>query len=271
MHLPGRAAATLMTFALVAAACTFSGDTSETTTTRATGPATTTGEATSAEGSTTVTSPAGGLLLGLTAFPSQPSLKSAVTAFELAKEDGTLIAHHLDRGIPWEILLAAAPLPDGFTAQMAARRQQSEGRAVYVATAITNFARDEILGGLDGGARLPGQVDDIIGLYRQLYDHVKETYPDIVVFASFQAELGDPSVVAVPADATDIIAVSTYPYLSGDMSIPEDDYLDRFFDLGPPVAIAETGFPTGGAVVPQEGSQLRNACGQPVNEHHRSR
>ena len=155
MHLPRHAAAALITFALVAAVCTFSGDTSETTTTQATGPATTTGEATSAEGSTTVTSPAGGLLLGLTAFPSQPSFKSAVTAFELAKEDGMLIAHHLDRGIPWEILLVGNPFSDGFAAEMVARNEQAEGRVVYVATALANLARDSIPDGLDGEARPP--------------------------------------------------------------------------------------------------------------------
>ena len=235
-------------------------------------------------------------LMGLTPFPSAPSSLAVETAFRLAAEEGSLIAHHFDRGIPWEALLTGDPLPANFAEELRSRRAASAGQSVYVATAISNVARDGIPEGLDGAprpaalidagpaspeveraltawidtlvaeldpdflnvgveidlvaAKDPEAADDWLELYRRLYRHAKATYPDVTVFASFQAELGDPAVAGELADSTDLIAVSTYPYLGGDLAPPAADYLDRFSGLGPQVAIAETGFPAGVAATP---------------------
>ncbi len=239
----------------------------------------------------------GELLLGLTPFPSAPSPEAVAAAFGLAAEEGSLIAHHFDRGIPWESLLDGTPLPATFAAELRARRSASDGQGVYVALALSNVARDDIPDGLDGAARPvslagagpstpevqraltawidllvaeldpdflnvgveidlvaasdPAAAGDWLELYRRLYRHATATYPDVTVFASFQAELGDPAVLPQLVDATDLIAVSTYPYLGGDLSTPPPDYLDRFFAPGLPVAIAETGFPAGVAATPE--------------------
>lgn len=254
-------------------------------------------EADEAETSTsTATSSDAAPLLGLTAFPSSPTTDGIVRAFALAESDGSLVAHHFDGGIPWVSLISGEPIPEPFREELEARRSASEGQAVYVATAITNFERDDIPDGLNGTprpasldgagpgtpaveqaliawidvlvgalepdylnvaveldlavAKRPDLRDDLIGLYRRLYEHVKANYPEVVVFASFQAELGDPDVVAAVADATDLIAISTYPYFDG--SLRDDDFLDldRFSGFGVDVAIAETGYPSGRAATP---------------------
>lgn len=277
---------------LVAAAC--SSPPGETTLPQSPGSAST-GSTSSA--ATTPSKPAvKGPLLGFTPFPSAPTTGAVVQAFDIATSNGSLFANHFDRGIPWETLLSGDPLPEAFAAELVARRAQAQGQVIYVATAITNFERDDIPDGLDGVPRPPAlagagpaspkveealkawidllvaeldpdylnvgvEIDlavakrpdlagDLMDLYRSLYAYTKDTYPDIVVFASFQAEIGDPSVVAALADATDLIAISTYPYFNGDTSVPDSDYLDRFFNLGVDVAIAETGFPAGSANTP---------------------
>jgi hypothetical protein len=286
----------ILVLVLVAAAC--SSPTGETTLPQSPGLATTVSTSSTA---TTPSEPpsqpaAEGPLLGFTPFPSAPTTEAVVQAFEIATSNGSLFANHFDRGIPWETLLSGEPLPEAFAAELAARRAESRGQVIYVATAITNFERDDIPDGLDGAprpssldgavpsspeveralkawvdllvaelnpdylnvgveidlavAKRPQLADDLMNLYRNLYRYTKDTYPDIVVFASFQAEIGDPSVVAALADATDLIAISTYPYFDGDTSVPDADYLDRFFDLGVDVAIAETGFPAGRANSP---------------------
>ena len=90
------------------------------------------------------------------------------------------MAHHFDRGIPWESLIAGEPVPDDLAQELAARRAVSSGQEVYVAPAITNFERDDIPGGLDGAprpealqggavAKLPDRRDDLITFYRRLY------------------------------------------------------------------------------------------------------
>lgn len=237
-----------------------------------------------------------GPLLGFTPFPSAPTSEAVVRTFDIATSNGSLFANHFDRGIPWETLLSGDPLPEAFAAELAARRAESRGQVIYVATAITNFERDDIPDGLDGAPRpasldgagpaspeveralkawidllvaelepdylnvgveidlavtkRPDLADDLMGLYRTLYAYAKDAYPNVVVFASFQAELGDPTVVAALADATDLIAISTYPYFDGDAAIPDADYLNRFFNLGIDVAIAETGYPAGRANTP---------------------
>jgi hypothetical protein len=237
-----------------------------------------------------------GPLLGFTPFPSAPTSEAVVRTFDIATSNGSLFANHFDRGIPWETLLSGEPLPETFAEELKARRAESQGQVIYVATAITNFERDDIPDGLDGAPRpaslddagpaspeveralkawidllvaelepdylnvgveidlavtkRPDLADDLMGLYRTLYAYAKDAYPNVVVFASFQAELGDPTVVATLADATDLIAISTYPYFDGDAAIPDADYLDRFFNLGIDVAIAETGYPAGRANTP---------------------
>ncbi len=285
--------ALMIVVALVGAACSTPTQTSET---PPRPPGSSAVEGTSSTSTTAPESTFEGPLLGFTPFPSAPTTEAVVQAFEIATSSGSLFANHFDRGIPWETLLSGEPLPEAFAAELAARRSESQGQVIYVATAITNFERDDIPDGLDGAprpssldgagpsspeveralkawidllvaeldpdylnvgveidlavAKRPDLADDLMGLYRNLYEYTKDTYPDIVVFASFQAEIGDPSVVAALADATDLIAISTYPYFDGNAAIPDSDYLDRFFNLGVDVAIAETGFPTGSANTP---------------------
>ncbi|VAW09676.1 hypothetical protein MNBD_ACTINO02-1643 [hydrothermal vent metagenome] len=296
MTIPTTMRSLVISLVLVAAAC--SSPTGETTLLQSPGSVST--GSTSSTATTPSQPPAqpavNGPLLGFTPFPSAPTTEAVVQAFEIATSNGSLFANHFDRGIPWETLLSGEPLPEAFAAELGARRAESRGQVIYVATAITNFERDDIPDGLDGAprpssldgagpaspeveralkawvdllvaeldpdylnvgveidlavAKRPELANDLMGLYRSLYEYTKDTYPNIVVFASFQAEIGDPSVVAALADATDLIAISTYPYFDGEASVPDADYLDRFFDLGVDVAIAETGFPAGSANTP---------------------
>lgn len=99
-------------------------------------------------------------------------------------------------------------------------------------------------------ANRPDDWENLRSLYEQIYRHVKTTHPEIVVFASFQAELGDLGAFDEVTSSSDMVGVSTYPYLIAD-GVPEDDYLDRFTTAGLPLAIAETGFPASEVMSPR--------------------
>jgi hypothetical protein len=99
-------------------------------------------------------------------------------------------------------------------------------------------------------ANRPDDWDNLFGLYQDIYGHVKETHPDTVVFASFQAELGDPDVFDDVTRFSDAVGISTYPYLAAD-GIPDAEYLDRFASAGLPMLIAETGYPAGEVTSPR--------------------
>lgn len=92
--------------------------------------------------------------------------------------------------------------------------------------------------------------ESLLSLYEEIYQHVKETNEDIVVFASFQAELGEPSVLEPVAASSDLVGVSTYPYFAAD-GVPGEDYLDRYAAIGLPVVLAETGFPAAEVMSPR--------------------
>lgn len=109
-------------------------------------------------------------------------------------------------------------------------------------------------------ANRPDDWVNLLEFHQETYQRLKAEHPDLVVFASFQAELGDPSVFDSVAEYTDIVGISTYPYLLDD-DVPDDGYLARFREPGLPLAIAETGFPSEtvasprGLVAADEGTQ----------------
>jgi hypothetical protein len=99
-------------------------------------------------------------------------------------------------------------------------------------------------------ANRPDDWENLLSLYKEIYDRVKQAHPEMVVFASLQAELGDPAVFDQVMASSDVVGISTYPYLLSD-AVPDADYLDRFTTAGLPIAITETGFPAADVASPR--------------------
>jgi len=99
-------------------------------------------------------------------------------------------------------------------------------------------------------AKRPDDAEHALQLYEELAASVSEQHPEIVVFASFQAELGNPAILEMLVDEVDLIGVSTYPHILNGGSVPESGWLDRFIGHGKPIAVTETGFPAGVAGSP---------------------
>jgi len=99
----------------------------------------------------------------------------------------------------------------------------------------------------------PDQFPDYIEFTKQVYNALKEKYPELPIFLTFQIDYyyGNPET-QIPAvrgliPYTDILAVSTYPFTRypDPDQIPQDHF-SEFASLAEekPFAVAETGFPS---------------------------
>ncbi len=99
----------------------------------------------------------------------------------------------------------------------------------------------------------PDAFEDYLLFLGEVYPSLKEKYPDLPIFLTFQMELfnsypetqGQALTRLLPY--TDIIAVSSYPFTRyPDPSEIPSDYYGAFCELAPdkPFAVAETGFPS---------------------------
>jgi hypothetical protein len=159
----------------------------------------------------------------------------------LAVYVATAITNQTRDGIPTEWRGAAPPaglssfsdpeVRNGVLAWVALLAETFEPRWLNVAVEIDMYSVSR-----------PDDFHNLASLYREMYATIKGRYPDMMVFASFQMELGDRTRVAELADALDLIGISTYPYIDGG-GIPPDDFIDDLTTLGLPMAIAETGYP----------------------------
>lgn len=156
--------------------------------------------------------------------------------------EGDLAAFHFDDGIPWQGLsrppsptrpVRPSPAPGGQGIRRWVRylAEELEPDWFNLAVEINTYEVAQ-----------PADYPNLVSLYRELYEEIEAAYPDTVVFASFQMELGDPRAAEELVDALDIVGISTYPYLTGD-GFPPEDYLDSVADLALPLAVAETGYP----------------------------
>jgi len=84
-----------------------------------------------------------GTKYGLTPSPTRPGLDGVIEAYHLVGAHADLIAHHLDRCIPWAALEAGTGLPADVEAELSLRAQQTPpGLEVYVATGLSTLSRD---------------------------------------------------------------------------------------------------------------------------------
>ncbi len=108
----------------------------------------------------------------------------------------------------------------------------------------------------------PEDFEQFVSLYAEAYDAVKELSPETLVFPTFQLEelkgrlpvggVGKPQWHLVDRfePRMDLLAVSSYPGLvfPDPTQIPEGYYTDLGSKTAHPVAIAETGYPSGAGV-----------------------
>jgi hypothetical protein len=101
-------------------------------------------------------------------------------------------------------------------------------------------------------AKAPASWPDFLVLAEATYTSIKARYPDLPVFVTIQAETfqddppGQSEALRALLPFTDIIAVSTYPYLriSDPAAIPAGYYADiAALAPGKPFAISESGWP----------------------------
>jgi hypothetical protein len=129
----------------------------------------------------------------------------------------------------------------------------------YCDSIITFFQPDYFLFGIEVNLLMknaPDQWDSYMVLHREVYAHLKATYPDLPAFVSLTGiDLIDGYTDANHADQaraladvlphTDIVGLSIYPYMTGYLTnaIPTD-LIDQLAALTEqPIAITETGYP----------------------------
>lgn len=142
----------------------------------------------------------------------------------------------------------------------------------YCDTMIEFFQPDYFMFGIEVNLLMkfaPEQWDAYMVLHRQVYAHLKTTYPDLPAFISLTAvDLVEGYTDADHAnqvrafndviDYTDIVGLSVYPYMTGYMTntMPTDlfDQLAALTDK--PIAVTETGYPAQDFAINAEGLRL---------------
>lgn len=139
----------------------------------------------------------------------------------------------------------------------------------YTSYVVSNYEPDYLALGVEinmfADRVAPAQFESYLSLYHEAYTLAKGLRPEMQVFPTFQLEdlLGDLTVVHPPQWALlerfggemDVLAISTYPYLTELGSAPElrPDYYTQLVDQFPgPIMIAETAYPSR----PAEGSNV---------------
>ncbi|MFB3786478.1 MAG: hypothetical protein ACE15F_08915 [bacterium] len=79
--------------------------------------------------------------MGFTPFPWDFTEEAVSGSYRFIRENGDLIAHHIDDGVPWTEALAGRPFSAALENDWRQRRQQSEGRRVLVSVTPLNGAR----------------------------------------------------------------------------------------------------------------------------------
>lgn len=79
--------------------------------------------------------------MGFTPFPWDFSEEAVKAGYRFIRDNGDLIAHHLDSGVPWTEALAGQPFSTALENDWQQRRMQSEGRTVLVSVTPLNGSR----------------------------------------------------------------------------------------------------------------------------------
>ena len=153
-----------------------------------------------------------------------------------------------------------AGLPEGLQPEEGFLREDvKEALVAYAIYVATNYEPDYLAVGVEINmlrARSPGQFRAFLEAYVRVYDAVKSIRPQTKVFPTFQLEdlLGrltqehPPQWEAIDAfgGRIDVLAISTYPYLSSTIrlvrEIPEDYYSQLRARFAGEILISEAGY-----------------------------
>ena len=240
--------------------------------------------------------------MGFTPLPWDFTEEAFRDTYRRISENGDIVAHHLDEGVPWTEALEGRPYAENVRADIARRKANTKGREVFlsvtplaldrqslanywgtdshmpnpapfagatlnapeVKTAFTNYALDMIETFDPAFFAYAIEISDIkanpavrsqfVDLAAHVYAAVKDRHPSLPVFPTYT--LGDAASVDVGlmrdlAPYTDVVAVSTYPFVwdgvGGDAGKIPRDWFEKIAAVlpGKPFAVAETGFLAG--------------------------
>ncbi len=258
-----------------------------------------------------------GFRLAVTTFPPDFTAPAIAGGYSFSAHHGDMVAHHIDKGVPWPEAFAGTPYHERVEAELAARAVAGPGMPGYLAISPIAVTRDGLngyWGRRDRGAR-PGawrsrDFDDptvvaayvnyatdlvrrlrpaylvygievnmlaeknpaafarYVAMTAQVHGALRAAFPALPLVLSFHAGsiVDDPDhqIAAIEQllPFTDILAVSSYPYMATsvgrfgpryeDPATLPGDWFDRLAALAPdkPFAIAETGFPAESFTVP---------------------
>ena len=247
-------------------------------------------------------------LMGVTPFPYAGDTRSFSQALDYAEDDGDLIVHHFDDGIPWEQALTGADYPESYIGEMDARDIFSPDDSLrYIAVTPINFGRDGLAQTRDESGQVPLEApwdskafddpdvvtallnhidwmvdhlhpdylaygvevnmlahsrpelwDSFVRLASQVYPVLKERYPDIPIFTTFQVDWlhaypeEQEAAIRDMLPYTDILAASSYRYANQTAPADGSNYFTALHDIAPdkPFAVGETGWPAEDVVDP---------------------
>lgn len=240
-------------------------------------------------------------LMGITPFPHAGDVRSFSEALNYADDDGDLIVHHFDDGVPWQQALDGTDYPESYVGEMDARDIFSPDDSLrYVAVTPLNFGRDglaltrdesgqvpltapwdtkafddpdvvtALLNHIDWmvenlhpdylaygievnmlAHRRPDEWGSFVNMASQVYPVLKERYPDLPVFTTFQVDwlhaYPDDQAAAITdlLPYTDLMVASSYRYANQTVPLDDTGFFTALHDLAPdkPFAVGETGWP----------------------------
>ena len=255
------------------------------------------------------TPPARNFAMGFTPFPYAFSQASVDSTWDVIRDDGDLVADHLDGGVPWQEAAAGTAFDPAYASNLAdAISHAPPAHTVYLALTPINLQRDGLA--LHRGAstdeplvapwdtvafddslvirsyvaycerliqqfqpryfayaieanivaqKAPAKWPAFLVLAESTYTMLKRNHPTLPVFATIQVETlyedisGNGPAVSQLLSFSDVVAISTYPYLLGaDPTQLPADYFTGIAALAPgkPFAVTETGWPAEPIIAP---------------------
>lgn len=240
--------------------------------------------------------------MGFTTTSSDVTPESFEATYAFIEENATIVAHHLDEGVPWPEAFEGKPFPAKVEENLAYRASKRSGKLkVYVAAArLTSMGGEGLCGywGEDSNMERPGEWKDrgldspevaraytsycrtliqrlkpdyfayaievnlsikshetwskLVGLSKEVYTALKAENASLPIFVTIQIdefwknEGEQRAWLQEILPYTDMIAISSYPYVSGiaDPGTIPAGYFSEVAKLAPekPFAVAETGF-----------------------------
>lgn len=141
--------------------------------------------------------------LGFSPWPTDYSFAGIDRTYDFIAENGDIIVHHLDNGVPWEEALVMAPLPVHLSREWQARRDKtSEGMPIFLALTPLNFGRN----GLAAAWTDAGEGQALSAYWKDKPLNDPEVITAFINYVLLGVEFFDPAYLAIGIESNILIS-----------------------------------------------------------------